>query len=109
MISPPSSSTASPGWNTPISINRSYSARVHWRVRIGYSMLGAYGSRTRASTGRIDDSNPSLVADSDRAPGSGRGAVESADLAERGAQRYRATERIGDLGVDQRVVVRRAR
>src|SRR5438552_6793356 len=36
MSSPPSSSRGSPGWKTPMSIRRSYSARVQRRVRAGY-------------------------------------------------------------------------
>jgi hypothetical protein len=41
--------------------------------------------------------------------GSGRAALESTDLAERGAQWHGATQRISDVRIDQRVVVRRAR
>src|SRR4029077_18434772 len=37
--SPPSSSTGSPDWNAPTSMRRSYSARVHRRVRAGYVVI----------------------------------------------------------------------
>src|SRR5207253_9482764 len=78
MSPPPSSSSGSPGRKTPMSIKRSYSARVQRRVRTGYrhegdaTSGGARRQRGRFGTmGRPRGSGAAFGLAVDRAAGSG--------------------------------------